>query len=104
MDETYAKLTTQFSYGRCLYRPPSSTEMLPGSVGYWDSDAKWQRIAQLDDIEDLEAKGFKPPREELHRQDSNLHEGWSPLYSSSVTESDITAEIKIKCVCSAWGL
>ncbi|KAM7188968.1 hypothetical protein V8F33_010302 [Rhypophila sp. PSN 637] len=96
MDQTYAQLMTQFSNGRCLYRPPSTTAMLPGSVGYWDSNAKWQRITQLDDIEDLKAKGFKPPQEELNRQDSKLDEGWSPLHSSSVTESDITAEIKTK--------
>ncbi|KAK0703693.1 hypothetical protein B0T26DRAFT_732278 [Lasiosphaeria miniovina] len=93
MDATYAKLMAKFGYGRCLYRPPSTTEMRPGSVGYWDSNAKWQPIAQLDDSEDLKAKGFRPPQEELLANDSTLDEGWSPLYSSSVTESDITAEV-----------
>jgi len=89
---------SKFCYGRGLYRPPSSTEMLPGSVGYWDSNAKWQHIAQLDNSEDLKTKGYKPPQEELQRQDSNLDEGWSPLYSSSVTESNVTADVKAKYV------
>lgn len=93
MSETYARLMSKFEYGRCLYRPPSTGEMRPGAVGYWNSEAKWQPITQLDNSQDLKAKGFKPPQEELKPNDSQLVEGWAPLYSSSVTVSNITAKI-----------
>ena len=55
-------------HGYAVYEPVSSTDLRPGSCGFFDDSGGWTTIAQLDDIESLKRAGFEPPPplEEAH--------------------------------------
>ncbi|KAF8197044.1 hypothetical protein BJ912DRAFT_1080205 [Pholiota molesta] len=50
-------------FGIALYRPPSSSEVKPGIIGYFDEFGSWNTIADLADQDDLLQKSLSPAEE-----------------------------------------
>jgi hypothetical protein len=47
LDQTYSKLMQNHPYGTALYKPQSSRNFHPGSIGYFDAVGNWNPVADL---------------------------------------------------------
>ena len=45
--QDYARSFQYLAQGRALYLPPSSHEMKPGAIGYFDWDGGWNQVANI---------------------------------------------------------
>lgn len=90
----YVEQMQHHPHGYAIYEPVSSTDLRPGSCGFFDDSGGWTTIAQLDDVESLKRAGFElpPPLEEAH---DKITRSWHPKCSSDVSAIDLDLGIGV---------
>ncbi|KAF9483645.1 hypothetical protein BDN70DRAFT_958120 [Pholiota conissans] len=96
LDLEYAETMENHPFGIALYRPPSTSEVRPGIVGYFDEFGSWNTIADLADLDGLQQKGLSLP-EELVKAPADNGIKWGPKVSSNTkaTKIDLSAGVYV---------
>jgi hypothetical protein len=92
LDIQYAETMENHPFGIALYRPPSSSEVKPGIIGYFDEFGSWNTIADLADQDDLLQKSLSPA-EELVKAPTDNEIKWGPKVSSSIRATKVDLKL-----------
>jgi hypothetical protein len=80
-DRDYAQLMINHPWGWGLYKPVPSTQLKPGSCGYFDAAGYWQPIVQLTEKLPENWKAAEPPLRVVTEKGSTP---WGPKTSDRV--------------------
>ncbi|KAI9737656.1 MAG: hypothetical protein M1818_005660 [Claussenomyces sp. TS43310] len=94
LHELYAEhMAKRHDYGYPLYEPEAEQIIRPGLCGYINQHGLWNPIVDLEDLEDLQAKGLTALMEVLaHAPDKN-DINWGPKCSENVSGRRVGAQI-----------
>lgn len=96
LNRLYAEQMKHHPQGYALYEPISTALLKPGACGYFDNFGSWNPIAQLDDSESLEQRGFRCPSEELEEAKDRTNIIWGPKCSMGVKAVKLELEAGIR--------
>lgn len=90
LDLQFAKAMRDHPYGVAMYRPPRSTVLRLGTVGYFDDFGAWNIIVDLTNAKDLASKGLGPMNAaEIEAAPVDNAIKWGPILSTSTQSSKV---------------
>lgn len=86
-------------FGHTLYEPPLSSDLTPGSVGYFDDSGSWNPILQLSQgAKAVQKAGYAELKEVLKRAKDDRNIVWGPKCSNGVKGVVVDIKAGSRCV------
>ena len=96
--QDYAECFADLGKGKALYNPVSSSELRPGSVGFFDHEARWHNICNLDDEASLKRCSLTAATLEI-RMLTDRHVEWrEPFLSKGIAVNVISNQAEMGLV------
>lgn len=89
-DRIYTEALRNNYQGHALYPDIATTDLKPGSLGYFDADGKWALLCQLADNESVKNRGCEPLTSNFKVEENSIILGWCPIHSKHVNGTNIS--------------